>query len=300
LGEHVKQSGSYVAPERLRFDFTHFEAPTAEQLVKVERMANAKIMENHPVRSYETSLTSAREAGVTALFGEKYGEFVRVLEVGNFSKELCGGTHVARSSEIGLVKILSEGSVGANLRRIEAVTSFDALEYVEREESEIAETAEVLKVQRFDISERVTTLVGHIKELEASIERTTERLSESGIGEMLDYVVDIGYPLLVLAIPPTRAKGLRAISDIVRARMNGGAVVLATVDPESDKPLLIAAGSDEAVAAGFDAGALIRAMAPKVGGGGGGKPAMAQAGGSDPAGVDDALAVARELLGVDG
>lgn len=299
LGEHVKQSGSHVAPERLRFDFTHFEAPSAVQLVKVERLANAKIMENHPVRSYETSLASAREAGVTALFGEKYGEFVRVLEVGNFSKELCGGTHVARSSEIGLLKIVSEGSVGANLRRIEAVTSFDALEYVDREEREIAATAEVLKVQRFDISERVATLVAKIKELETAAERTTERLSEGGITELLAQAIDAGYPLLVRSVPGVGAKGLRALSDVIRARMAGGAVVLATVDPETDKPLLLAAGSDQAVAAGFDAGALIKAMAPKVGGGGGGKPSMAQAGGSDPAGVDEALAVAREILGID-
>ncbi|MDH4140429.1 MAG: alanine--tRNA ligase, partial [Coriobacteriia bacterium] len=129
LGEHVRQGGSLVAPDRLRFDFTHFEAMSAEQVSKVERMVNAKIMENHAVRAYETSLRSAKESGVTALFGEKYGEFVRVLEVGNFSKELCGGTHVGRTSEINLFKITAETSVGANLRRIEAMTSFDAYDY---------------------------------------------------------------------------------------------------------------------------------------------------------------------------
>jgi len=298
LGEHVKQSGSFVAPERMRFDFTHFEAPTAQQLAKVERMANAKIMENHPVRAYETSLSSAREAGVTALFGEKYGEFVRVLEVGNFSKELCGGTHVSRSSEIGLLKIVSEGSVGANLRRIEAVTSFDALEYVEREEQELLEAAVALKVQRFDVSERVISLVGKVKDLETAAERTTQQLSEGDVAGLLDAVVDAGYPLLVREVAGVKAKGLRSLSDILRTRMNGGAVVLATVDPDSGKPLLLAAGSDASVAAGFDAGAVIRAMAPKVGGGGGGTPAMAQAGGSDASGVEAALAAAREVLGI--
>ncbi len=126
-----------MAPERLRFDYTHFEAPTADQLAKVENMVNAKIFENHEVRAYETSLATAREAGVTALFGEKYGEFVRVLECGSFSKELCGGTHVHRTSEINLFKVLSEGSVGANLRRIEATTSYDAYNYIRTEEAEL-------------------------------------------------------------------------------------------------------------------------------------------------------------------
>jgi alanyl-tRNA synthetase len=153
LGEHVKQSGSFVSPDYLRFDFTHFEAMTPEQLAKVERMVNAKIMEDHPVRAYETSLASAREAGVTALFGEKYGDIVRVLEVGNFSKELCGGTHVARTTEIGLLKIISEGSVGASLRRIEAATSFDALEAVRNEEVVLARVAESLKCRPAEAAE---------------------------------------------------------------------------------------------------------------------------------------------------
>ncbi len=297
LGDHVRQSGSHVAPDRLRFDFTHFEAPGADQLDKIERMVNAKIMENHPVRSYETSLTSAKEAGVTALFGEKYGEFVRVLETGNFSKELCGGTHVARTTEIGLVKIASEGSVGANLRRIEAVTSFDALEYVEREEAELAEAAAVLKVQRFDVSERVGTLVKRVKELESAKERVKENLSAQSIDALLAEAFDVGYQLVITRVPDTDAGGLRGIADVMRARMGGGAVVLATVAPDGGAPLLLAAGSDDAVAAGFDAGAVIKAVAPHVKGGGGGKPAMAQAGGKDASGVDAALAAARDMLG---
>jgi len=298
LGDHVRQSGSHVAPDRARFDFTHFEAPSAEQLAKVERMANHKIMENHAVRAYETSLATAKETGVTALFGEKYGEFVRVLEVGNFSKELCGGTHVARTSEIGLLKIQSEGSVGANLRRIEVVTSFDALDYVDRLESEIMEAAGVLKVQKFDVSERVGTVVRRIKELETAMERTAETLSETGVAEILQARTDVSYALLVTRVPDMKAKGLRALSDILRARMGGGAVVLATVDVDSGNPLLIAAGSDEAVAAGFDAGKIIRTAAPAIKGSGGGKPQMAQAGGSDASGVDQALAIAREILSV--
>jgi len=298
LGDHVKQSGSLVAPDRFRFDFTHFEAPTFDELQKVERMVNHKIMENHPVRAYETSLATARESGVTALFGEKYGDFVRVLEVGNFSKELCGGTHVTRSTEIGLLRIVSEGSVGANLRRIEAVTSFDALDYVAKEESEILETAEVLKVQKFDISERVGTLVAKLKDLESTVERTKEAISDAVISTMLKQQIDVGYPLLIAEGGEVKAKSLRSLADILRARMGGGAIVLAATDAESGKPLLIAAASDDAVTAGFDAGAVIKKISPAVKGGGGGKPSMAQAGGSDASGIGEALSIAREMLGV--
>ncbi len=298
LGDHVRQSGSLVAPERLRFDFTHFEAPGADQLDKVERMVNAKIMENHPVRNFETSLASAKETGVTALFGEKYGEFVRVLEVGNFSKELCGGTHVAHTSEIGLVKLVSEGSVGANLRRVEAVSSFDALEYIEREEAELAEAAAVLKVQRFDVSERVGTLVKRVKELETAATRVTTRLSDTSVDETLAAAIDVGYPLIVARLPEMQPHGLRTVADILRNRLGGGAVVLATVGPDGGPPLLLAAGSDAAVAAGFDAGSIIKTIAPHIKGGGGGKPAMAQAGGKDASGIDAALAEARRMLGV--
>jgi alanyl-tRNA synthetase len=255
-------------------------------------------MENHPVRAYETSLATAKESGVTALFGEKYGEFVRVLEVGNFSKELCGGTHVTRSTEIGLLRVVSEGSVGANLRRIEAVTSFDALDYVSKEEEEILETAEVLKVQKFDISERAVTLMAKLKEMEGAAARTKEAISDAAVATLLEQQVDVGYPLLVASAGELLPKGMRGVADILRSRMGGGAVVLAATDIDSGKPILIAAASDDAVAAGFDAGAVIKAIAPAVKGGGGGKPAMAQAGGSDASGIDEALRIARDMLGV--
>ncbi|MBN2248101.1 MAG: alanine--tRNA ligase [Coriobacteriia bacterium] len=299
LGDHVRQSGSLVAPERLRFDFTHFEAVSAEQLRRIEEMANHKIMENHPVLNYETSLSTAREMGVTALFGEKYGEIVRVLEVGNFSKELCGGTHVARSSEIGLVKIVSEGSVGANLRRIEAVTSFDALAYLERVESELAETAAVLKVSKFDVSERVGTIARRVKELESSAQRARSHMAGFDPAALVDGALDAGYPVIVARIPDVTSTELRGAWDMLRSRLGeSGAVVLATADPESGAPLLLAAGTPGAVAGGFDAGALIRRIAPLVKGGGGGRPEMAQAGGKDAAGIDGALHEARTALGV--
>lgn len=291
LGEHVKQSGSYVSPERLRFDFTHFEAMTPEQLAKVERLANAKIMENHVVRAYETSLATARESGVTALFGEKYGDFVRVLEVGNFSKELCGGTHVARSSEIGLLKVVAEGSVGANLRRIEAVTSFDALELIRAEEAVLARAAAELKARPAEVAERVLALQKRWKETEAA-------LAEARRGGV-DYdrfapLQARGYTAFVEMIEGANAEALREIADGIRARHPQSAVVLVS---ETDGAVtVVAAGSDKAVAAGFDAGSLVREIAPLVGGRGGGKPQIAQAGGKDASGIPSALDAARAAL----
>jgi len=298
LGDHVKQAGSYVAPERMRFDFTHFEAPGAEVLAKVERMVNAKIMENHPVRAYETSLSSARESGVTALFGEKYKDFVRVLEVGNFSKELCGGTHVARTGEIGLLRIVSESSVGANLRRIEAVTSFDALDLVDSDGSELRRVAGLLNVSRHDVFDRISALIARLKDSEAAAKRAVGAgVSDQELERMVAEAIDAGYQLIVARVPDQGSDGLREVWDRLKAHTgDSGAAVLATADPETGAPLLLAAGSSAAIAAGFDAGAVIKAIAPAVKGGGGGKPAMAQAGGKDASGIDSALALARETL----
>ena len=298
LGEHVHQSGSLVTPDRLRFDFTHFEAPGADQLARIERLANAKVMENHPVRNYETSLATAREMGVTALFGEKYGDIVRVLEVGNFSKELCGGTHVGRSSEIGFLKIVSEGSVGANLRRIEAVTSFGALEYVYAEEETLMEVAVGLKSRTAEIPGKVAALAKRLKETEVALAEAKKR---GGSGDMQKYLsarVDAGYPLVVTALPGMDMSALRDFVDAARQQMGGGAVVAAS-SVDGGGAFLIAAGDATAVAAGFDAAAVIREAAPHIGGRGGGKPAMAQAGGDDADGIAAALEAARRVLGVE-
>jgi len=296
LGEHAKQAGSFVSPDRLRFDFTHFEAMTRDQLEKVERLVNAKIFEDHSVRAYETSISSAREAGVTALFGEKYGEFVRVLEIGNFSKELCGGTHVGRTCEIGLLKIVSESSVGANLRRIEAVTSFDAYEYTMHEQAELVGAADALKVGRFDVSERVAATVARLKEAEAGATRANQALADTEIERMLGDATDVGYTLVVTRAPDMRPQDLRVAWDVMRAR-GAEAVLLVAADTETGKPIFLAAGSDAAVAAGFDAGALVREIAPVLGGRGGGKPSMAQGGGDAADKIGEALEAARRQLG---
>ena len=294
LGDHVKQSGSFVSPERLRFDFTHFEAVSAEQLAKVEKLVNAKIMEDHPVRAYETTLQAARESGVTALFGEKYGEIVRVLEVGNFSHELCGGTHVTRTTEIGLLKVTSEGSVGSNLRRIEAITSFDAFDYLRRQESVLIAASESLKSRPDEVADRVAATLRRVRELEKALSEAKKRAQSGDAAEALATVkAAAGYEVAIGLVPEAETvDDLREWGDALRRTVP--AVVLAGV--AGGKVLLLAAGSSDAVAAGFDAGAVIKAMAPHVSGRGGGKPAMAQGGGEDASGVDAALDAARGLV----
>ena len=295
LGSHINQAGSYVGPDRLRFDFTHFEAMTSEELAQVEKLANEQIMLALPTNIYETSLSSAREAGVTALFGEKYGETVRVVEAGVFSKELCGGCHVSNTSEIGLVKIVSESSVGANTRRIEALTSFDALDYLNGFEVPMKELSSKLRTPVQDVVARVESTLAQVKELTSELKKA-KTSSNDILPESLDeYIVDAGFPVFVYRKDGLDAGGMRNFWDIVRARLdNGGACVLAS-DNEGT-PLLLAAGSDEAVQAGFNAGAVIKAIASNIKGGGGGKPSMAQAGGKDVAGLDAALEAARNYF----
>ncbi len=297
LGDHVKQAGSYVGPDRLRFDFTHFEAMTPEQIREVERIANNKIMEAVPTNIYETSLDEARAKGVTALFGEKYGETVRVVEAGDFSQELCGGCHVNNTAEIGFVKITSESSVGANLRRIEAVTSYGALEYVNKLEDELKETAAELKVPMFDVSERTVANLKSFKELQQAAKKGKEAVSDDGINALLsmEELSPAGYPVIIAKVPAERAGGMRHMWDVVKSRMKEpGAIVAAGVS--DGKAILMAAGTDEAVAKGFDASELIKAMGPAIGGGGGGKPTMAQAGGNNADGVEEALSIARNMI----
>ncbi len=295
LGSHINQAGSYVGPDRLRFDFTHFEAMTPEELAQVEKLANEQIMLALPTNIYETSLSSARKAGVTALFGEKYGETVRVVEAGEFSKELCGGCHVSNTSEIGLVKIVSESSVGANTRRIEALTSFDALDYLNGFEVPMKELSSKLRTPVQDVVARVESTLAQVKELTSELKKA-KTSSNDILPESLDeYIVDAGFPVFVYRKDGLDAGGMRNFWDIVRARLdNGGACVLAS-DNEGT-PLLLAAGSDEAVQAGFNAGAVIKAIASNIKGGGGGKPSMAQAGGKDVAGLDAALEAARNYF----
>lgn len=259
----MSQAGSYVGPDRLRFDFTHFAAVTPEQLAEVERVANEFIMSATPTNIYETSLDAARESGVTALFGEKYGEQVRVVECGTFSRELCGGCHVANTAEIGLMKITSETSVGANVRRIEAVTSFGALEYINKVESELKETAEELRVPLFDVSERTAANIKQLREFTKKAKQSKGIVSDDNITKLVDSAVAsaAGYPVIISRVKVADAGALRNGWDILHARMpKPGACVL--IGEKDGKAVLMAAGSPEAVEAGFNAGAIIKAIAP--------------------------------------
>jgi alanyl-tRNA synthetase len=293
LGEHVRQAGSLVAPDRLRFDFTHFEPITAEQLREIEQTVNDLIMADGDVSSYETSLDKARESGVTALFGEKYGERVRVLAAGAVSRELCGGTHVTHTGQIGFLKLISESSVGANLRRVEAVTSFDALRYVNHVEDELRKAAAALKAPLFGVAEKVEASLGRIRDLEGTLKREQQAAVADDVALLVEGALDVGYPLVIARLDGRDAEGLRAAWDALHQRLGEAAAVVLGSQTADGSPLLLAAGAPQAVAAGFDAGAMIKAISPAIRGGGGGKPTMAQAGGKDATGLDAALEQAR-------
>lgn len=297
LGQHVKQAGSYVGPDRLRFDFTHFEAMTPQQINDVEKIANEYVFEARPTTIYETSLDAARDSGVTALFGEKYGETVRVVEVDQFSRELCGGCHVANTAEIGMVKITSESSVGANLRRIEAVTSFGAVDYFNEVEEQLKQAAAALKTKPADVAARAQALQAQIKDLNAKRKADLQAAGTEGLPQSLDaFVVSgSGFPVFVYRHDGLDAGGIRNFWDIVKSRLGEGSAAVLASDNQGT-PLLLAAATDGAVAQGFDAGKVIKAIAANIKGGGGGKPAMAQAGGKDASGIDAALDAARALF----
>ncbi|MCL2882649.1 MAG: alanine--tRNA ligase [Coriobacteriia bacterium] len=290
LGTHVTQAGSSVAPDRLRFDFTHFEKVTSEQLDKIEQLINAKIAENHPVRAYETSLEAARESGVIALFGEKYGEFVRVLEIGNFSKELCGGTHIGRTTEIGLFKIVAEESVGANVRRIEAVTSYGAYEYTAHAQEQLREVAAALKAAPAEAATKAAALLASNKDLE---HRLREQRTSAGSGAVEELAAGAaqreGYRLVVAEVTVAEAAELRNLADALRSAGIGAAILMAEID---GKAAYLAAATEAAVAAGFDANAQVKALAAELGGRGGGRPTLAQGGADD---ADTARALIARL-----
>ncbi|MDR0350582.1 MAG: alanine--tRNA ligase, partial [Coriobacteriales bacterium] len=218
LGEHIKQAGSLVAPDRLRFDFTHFEALTFEQLLQIEQLVNDLIMEDSSVSAYETSLDEARASGVTALFGEKYGERVRVLEAGADSRELCGGTHVTHTAQIGFLKITGESSVGANLRRIEAVTSFDALELVNRMQADLTRAARVLKTQPSELADRAQALQARVQELEGELKQQRLATASDSLNALIEAALDVdaGYRLVVARVDGHAAEGLRGVWDALR------------------------------------------------------------------------------------
>ena len=303
LGDHVNQAGSLVAPDRLRFDFTHFEALTKDEIERVEGLVNAEIFAAEPIVTEVMSLEDAKAAGAVALFGEKYGETVRVVSTGEsakpFSRELCGGTHARNTAELGFFKIVSESSVGSNARRIEAVTSAGALEYVDERLSQMEEAAATLKCRPSDLPERVSQIRDELKKARHNIGIAKGSAAGDVVAAALRNAADLGaYRCVFAKMDGVTGKDLRSVWDSIRDGAKGAPVacVVASTTPDG-KVALLAAGTDEAVAAGFAAGNVIKAIAGLVGGRGGGRPNMAQAGGKDPAGIDAALVAAKQQLG---
>jgi alanyl-tRNA synthetase len=295
LGEHAQQAGSLVTPERLRFDFSHHAAVNDEQLRAVERMVNARVRENLPVCIEVTSLEEARRLGATALFGEKYGDEVRTVKVGEYSFELCGGTHLARSGEIGLFKIVTEEGVAAGTRRIEAVTGQAALDLVEEQEDVLKGVCDRLKVTPALATDRVEKLLAELKEAEREAGNLRGKLSGTEAERLAGEAESVkGLKIIVAPVPGLDGEGLRTMGDRLRDKIGEGVIILGS--PGQEKVAFLVMATPGAVKQGVHAGDIVKAAAQAAGGGGGGRPDMAQAGGKDPARLSDALQAARAKL----
>ena len=296
LGNHVEQKGSYVDPERLRFDFTHFQSMTAEELKKVEDIVNEKIVEAIPVETKIMTIEEAKKTGAMALFGEKYGESVRVVCIDDFSKEFCGGTHVANTANIRLFKIISEAGVAAGVRRIEALTDKGVLKYYEELEKLVKEASEAAKTESVQLVRRIHTMNDEIKALSSENEKLKAELANNALGDVSDNVVEIkGVKFVATKVDNVDMNELRNLGDKIKNEIGSG-VILVVSAIGSDKVNMIAMATDDAVAKGAHAGNLIKAVASLVGGGGGGRPNMAQAGGKNPAGIPELLKKAPNVL----
>ncbi|MBS6867518.1 MAG: alanine--tRNA ligase [Firmicutes bacterium] len=295
LGSHVEQKGSLVTPDRLRFDFAHFQAMTAEEIAKVEAMVNAEIQAALPVVTDIMSVEDAKKTGAMALFGEKYGEKVRVVSMGDFSKELCGGTHVSNTSVITTFKIVSESGIAAGVRRIEALTGEGVFAYYKEIEKRQAEIAAMLKTSPAEIEEKIAHLQAEVKALHSENESLKAKMAQDAVGDVMDQVQEVkGVKLLAVSLTDVDMNGLRDLGDQLKEKLGEGVVVLASV--ADGKVSLLAMVTDQAQKAGAHAGNLIKGMAAIVGGGGGGRPNMAQAGGKNPAKVPEALEAAAGIL----
>lgn len=295
LGSHVEQKGSLVTPDRLRFDFAHFQAMTAEELAKVEEMVNAEIQAALPVVTDVMTIEEAKKTGAMALFGEKYGEKVRVVSMGDFSKELCGGTHVSNTSVITTFKIVSESGIAAGVRRIEALTGEGVFAYYKEIEKRQAEIAAMLKTSPAEIEEKIAHLQAEVKALHSENESLKAKMAQDAVGDVMDQVQEVkGVKLLAVSLTDVDMNGLRDLGDQLKEKLGEGVVVLASV--AGGKVSLLAMVTDQAQKAGAHAGNLIKGMAAIVGGGGGGRPNMAQAGGKNPAKVPEALEAAASIL----
>lgn len=295
LGTHVEQHGSYVDANRLRFDFSHFAPMTEEEIAKVEGIVNEKIAQSLPVVTKIMSLEEAKKSGAMALFGEKYGDTVRVVSMGDFSIELCGGTHVKNTSSIRAFKITSESGIAAGVRRIEALTSEGVFGYYGRIEDTLEEAAKIVKSSPQGLTEKLEHIMAELKALQSENESLKSKAAKDALGNVMDQVQEIqGVKLLAVRADGVDMNGLRDLGDQLKDKIGEGVVVLAAEN--AGKVNLVVMATDAAMKSGAHAGNLIKAIAGKVGGGGGGRPNMAQAGGKDPSGIPDALAEAARIL----
>ncbi|WP_242883319.1 alanine--tRNA ligase [Lacrimispora sphenoides] len=295
LGNHVEQAGSLVDGDRLRFDFTHFSAMTLKEIQQVETLVNEKIKESLPVKTEIMSLEEAKKSGAMALFGEKYGDSVRVVKMGDFSTELCGGTHINNTGVIGSFKILSETGIAAGVRRIEALTGDGLMHYYQETEKELLEAAKIVKTTPSSLTEKLQSLLEEIKALHSENEKLKSKLAKDSLGNVMDQVKEIkGVKVLATKVLDVDMNGLRNLGDQLKDKIGDGVIVIASV--QDDKVNLMATVTEDAQKKGAHAGNLIKAIASLVGGGGGGRPNMAQAGGKNPAGVDACLEKVAEIV----
>ena len=295
LGTHVEQAGSSVNENRLRFDFTHFSALTEEEIRKVEDIVNDSIVKCLPVKAENMPIEEAKKTGAAALFGEKYGDIVRVVSMGEFSKEFCGGTHVDNTGVITAFKIISETGVAAGVRRIEALTSKGLMNHYNEMEQKFTEAARLMKTSPDKLAEKIAHLMAENKALHSEVESLKSKLAQGAMGDVMSQVQDVnGVKLLATKVENVDMNGLRDLGDQLKEKLGEGVVVIASSN--EGKVNLMATATAGAIEKGAHAGNLIKAIAGLVGGGGGGRPNMAQAGGKNPAGIDDAIAKVKEVL----
>lgn len=295
LGEHVDQAGSLVEPNRMRFDFTHFEAVSREELAEIERLVNEKILQALDVVTLETSIKEAQEMGAVGLFEDKYGDEVRIVQMGDYSQELCGGTHVNNTSNIGMFKILSESGVASGVRRIESITGLSVYEYLNKLEKETEEVSHILKTNKQNLLEKAQSITHELKEKDRQIESLKSKLSTNVADEILDTKEKVeGINLITYKSNDLDMDGLRSLGDEIKNKLDSGVIVLASV--ADNKVSFVSMVTKDLIAKGILAGNLVKEVARITGGGGGGRPDMAQAGGKDISKVDEALSIVKKII----
>lgn len=293
LGDHVHQAGSMVTPDRLRFDFSHFSAIEPAQLEAIEKQVNEKILENLTVVTQELNVEEAKKGGAMALFDEKYGDVVRVVSVGSFSKELCGGTHLKATGEAGFIKIISESGISAGVRRIEALTGLNAIQYYQSRDDLLKRIADTAKASPEDTARKIESLYDELRTVKKELEQVNSKLVKGSMDSIIDNADSVnGIKIVAARMEGLDMNALRNASDTIKAKLGSGVVIL--VSSKDDKVNLIVSATKDAVDSGVHSGNIIKDAAAACGGGGGGRPEMAQAGGKDPGGMDEALRIARE------